>query len=216
MNGFQIAATAYNIAYWGFVILFFLFFGFNISTFLGFLLTLIISVLIAVFLLIYLSPTFCDKDGKSNIGIYMEAFIYGLLAYLIYFYMTSYVMPFYSQSDLPNQMRNDLIFGGIILTLFAIITVINTFVQSSAFSTINFYTFLLYLLVLSMKIYIIWKQWTFMPPSTNPYTQPYSTQPQQGGGRGFWKNIWVREPDYIKPHRHHGSRKMKSAFYEFS
>ena len=212
MNGFHLAATAYGLSYIGFVFLFFLFFGFNISTFLGFLMTLIVSVLIAIFLLIFLSPTYCNKDEKSNVGLYFETFLYGLLAYLIYLYLSSYVMPFYSRPELVNQMRHDIIFGGLILSLFAIITGINYFVKSTVLSNINFYTFLLYLLVLSMKIYIVWSQWTFTPQSTNPYIQ----QPYQEGGKSFWKNIWVREPDYIQPHRHRRSRKVKSSFYELS
>lgn len=216
MKGFQLAASAYTILYLTFLIIYFLFFGFNISTFLGFLLTLIVSFVIAIFLLIFMSPTFCEKDGSSNVPIYLETLFFGLLVYLIYLYLSSYVMPFYNNPEIPNQIKHDFIFGGVILSLFAVITFINSFVQSSAISNLNFYSFFIYLFILAMKIYIIWRQWSLNSLNGNNISSDYRYPRQEGGN---WRNIWVREPDYLQPHRHGGyrsKRKVKSAFYEFS
>jgi hypothetical protein len=209
MKGFHLALSAYGLGYFAFLIIYFLFFGFSITTFFGFLMTLIISLMIGIFLLIFLSPTYCNQETEtSNAGLYLEILIYGLLVYIVYFYLANYVMPFYQQSGLVNRIKHDFIFGAVIIGLFGIITLMNYYISSAVLGQINFYTFIAYLFILSMKIYIIWQQSMFSSNSTNPSIG------QQGG----WKNILIREPDYLEPNNYLGSykKKIKSSFYNLS
>ena len=177
------------------MVVYFLIFDFTITAFFSFMMALVISVLIAIFLMIFMSPTYCSTTGGgSNAGVYFETFLYGLLVYLIYLYVTVYVVPFYNNIQMPNQLKYDIIFGGMIVTLGLIIWILNAYVDSEVFKKINLYTALGYALILFMKIYIIGLQ-AFNPPAMAP---------QLGGYERL-----VREPDYIRPAR----SSKKSAFY---
>lgn len=223
-NSLLISIMSYFGFFITFMIIYFMFFGFEFKTLFGFSVAFAMSVLIAIFLMIVMSPTYCNKEEGSNMGIYIETLLYGLLIYLIYFYLTTYVIPFYNNLGLHNNINRDLIFFGIVATLFTLIFIINSFVKSKPFDTINFYTLLGYLFVLSMKIYVIFNQ-SFQPPQvggyyssgngnmpfSSSYSSPYYSSPlSQAGGYG---GRLVREPDYLKPQYHR--KRIKSSFYDF-
>ena len=90
-------------------------------------------------------------------------------------------------------LKFDIIFGGMIGTLCAIMWILNAYVGSEVFNKVNLYTVLIYAFILSMKIYVIGLQ-AFNPTSI------------QTGVNGFER--LVREPDYI--------RSRKSAFYNLN
>lgn len=200
------------LIYFGFFIsfmwIYFIFFGFDFGILFRFILAFIISVFIALFLMIFMSPTYCQDKQESNIGIYTETLLFGLLVYLMYFYLTYYVLPFFNNMMLPNNINHDFIFFGIIATLFSLVMIINYFVKSKIFQNINFYALLVYLFILSMKIYVVVNQ-SFYP-----------SQIQSGGGyydqprtrNGFFQNILIREPDYLHPRKH----RKKSFFYNLT
>ena len=217
-NALLITILSYFSFFLSFMIIYFLFFGFDVKTLFSFGLALLMSILISIFVIIFMSPNYCDKKYQSKIGIYVEVLIYGLLSYLIYFYFSDYVKPFYNDLRIPNRINLDLIFTGIILSFFLVLFIINSFVKSDSFSTLNFYTFLVYLFVVSMKLYVIINQYIFQS------TSRISSQLNQEGG--YINDVLIREPDYIdfRGISSHKSRidskrnnhnKVKSAFYDF-
>ncbi len=196
-NTLYITLLSYIGIFISIMIIYFLIFDFTITALFSFIIALIVSIVISIFLMIFMSPSYCSADGNNggNLGVYFETFLYGLLVYMMYVYLTTYVMPFYNNPALPNQIRYDLMFGGMITVLGIIILILNSYVRSEVFKNINFYTVFVYVFILSMKIYVIGLQ------SFNKIATP----PMSGGYERM-----IREPDYMikKP-----VRKRMSAFY---
>jgi len=184
-NTLYITLLSYIGLFLSIMVIYFFIFDFTITALFSFILALLVSVLISIFLIIFMSPSYCSADGSgptsSNVGVYFETFLYGLLLYLMYIYLTIYVMPFYNNPRLPNQLKFDIIFGGMIGALCAIIWVINAYVGSEVFNKVNLYTVLVYVFILSMKIYVIGLQAFNAPPS--PQMLPsYPPMQFRGGG----------------------------------
>lgn len=208
-NDLLIAIAGYFMHFISFLILYFAVCGFTIGPLVQALLLLGGSIIIALFLVIFLSPSYCMSNGANNTGgggglsFFFEIMLLGFFIYSIIFYWHHYVYPFIAQNPPRNNYRFDLIMFVAMVIIWLILFGLNSLSGNSTLSYIENTTGIFAIILFFIKLSVQIRQIISSP--TQPLQPPQSINMQ--GGRWGDEQIISR-----KTHRQNN---VKSAFYNF-
>lgn len=213
-NELMIALAGYFCHFFSFMLVYFAFCGFNLMPLVQAFLLLGGSIVIALFLVVYLSPTYCAPNGNSaggQLSFFFEIMFLGFFCYTLIFYWHHYVYPFLANIPPINNYKYDLIMFGALLMVRLILLGLNYLSQSTNLSYIENTATVIAGIIFFIKMTVQIRQ-MINSPQTSQTLQAQQAQQAQMMEGGRWGD------EQIPHQRYSGTRRrnhVKSAFYDF-
>lgn len=213
-NQLIVSIITYLTHFFSLIAIYFAFCGFQLYTLMQAMILILGSIVIAIFLVIFFSPSYCNKDQNkgSQIGFYLEILLLAFLIYILIFFWSYFLYPYLSNSPPYANIRYDLIIMGIAFLVYLAILGLNTLSNSTTLATTENSVKWIGLIMFILKGLVILRQVITgkpLPPheqqvsSSTPSIQSGSAYPEEGQ----WPD---QQENYFRK-----KYKNKSSFYSF-